>query len=201
MKAVRAGVAAGCDLVKIMVTGGAIDPPTNRRRSQYGEEELRAAIDDAHRLGKRVVGHANATEGITRAVHAGIDIVAHCNWLGGDPGTVWVEESTVARMAEQGVWVDLNVEGALRDLKSTDGTVVAWEHPGPHPSARWELLQPLRLRGIGVYLTSDAFGPGIGQFPSALCTAQRRWDCPSRRSSTWPQVLPPRRSVSIGNAA
>ncbi|WP_142065272.1 hypothetical protein [Pseudonocardia kunmingensis] len=48
--AVRRLVARSADLIKIMVTGGATDPHTNRRHAQYSTEELRAAIDDAHRF-------------------------------------------------------------------------------------------------------------------------------------------------------
>lgn len=173
--AVRNAVAGGAHVIKIMVTGGAVDPWTNRRRAQYSEEQLRAGIEDAHRLGRRVVGHANATEGITRAVLAGIDIVAHCNWLGRDPGTVCVDLGTVEAMARQGTWVDLNIQGALRDLRATDGAVVAWPGPGGEPSTRWELLQLLRREGVRLYLTSDAFGPAIGGFATSLVEARSRW--------------------------
>lgn len=174
--AVRTAVADGADVIKIMVTGGATDPSSNRRRAQYTQDELHAAIDDAHRLGKRVIGHANATEGITRAVRAGIDIVAHCNWLGTSPATVDVDMKTVEAMARQKVWIDLNVKGALRDLKGTDGAVLSWPDATPEPTTRWELLQPLRRRGVGLYLTSDAFGPSVGGFTQSLREGRMRWD-------------------------
>lgn len=174
--AVRGAVADGADLIKIMVTGGAVDPWTNRRRAQYTEEQLRAGIEDAHRLGRKVVGHANATEGITRGVRAGIDVIAHCNWLGTEPGTVRVELDTVDEMARRGTWVDLNIQGALRDLRETDGAVATWPGPGAVPSTRWELLRSLRDKGLRLYLTSDAFGPAIGGFAGSLAHARGRWD-------------------------
>lgn len=174
---VRRTVAAGADLVKLMVTGGASDPATNRRRAQYSEFELRAAIDDAHRLEKVVVGHANATEGIRLAVSAGIDVIAHCNWLGVEPGSIVIDVATVERMVQQGTRIDLNLEGALRDL-DLDGTVADWPYAEPVPRTRWDLLQPMRRQGIPIYLTSDAFGPALGSFTSSLHTAQRRWELP-----------------------
>lgn len=173
--AVRRLVARSADLIKIMVTGGATDPHTNRRRAQYSTDELRAAIDDAHRLGRPVVGHANATEGIVSAVLAGIDVVAHCNWLGPDPGTVVVDLPTVERMARNGVFVDLNIQGARRPLAETDGEPVGWLDGSPRPGCRWDLLEPLRRAGVRMYLTSDAFGPAIGSFPTQLGCAGSEW--------------------------
>lgn len=173
--AVRRNVARGADLIKIMVTGGAIDPVTNRRRAQYSFEELRSAVEDAHRLGRRVVGHANATEGIGRAVEAGIDIIAHCNWLGMDPATVVVDPRVADNLIHRGIWIDLNIQGALRNMLETDGKVVTWEYPGPTPTTRWELLQPLRVDGGRLYLTSDAFGPAVGTFTASLVQACGRF--------------------------
>lgn len=176
--AVRRLVKREVDLVKIMVTGGATDPHTNRRQPQYSVEELSAAIQDAHRLGRLVVGHANATEGIVRAVRAGIDVVAHCNWLGADPDTVDLNLVTVETMADQGTCVDLNLQGARRPLAETDGRPVAWPDDLALPSCRWELLAPLRQAGVAIYISSDAFGPAIGSFPADLALAASEWTVP-----------------------
>ncbi|MBM3190308.1 MAG: amidohydrolase family protein, partial [Chloroflexi bacterium] len=62
-KGVRQMVWDGADFIKIMASGGSTHgAKTNRRRAQYSVEELRAAVEDAHRLNKRVVCHVNATE-------------------------------------------------------------------------------------------------------------------------------------------
>jgi len=175
VKAVRGLVGRDADLIKIMVTGGATDPHTNRRATQYSQAELEVAIGDAHRLGRRVVGHANATTGIISAVAAGIDVVAHCNWLGTDPGTVVLNLSTISAMADRGTRVDLNLQGACRALADTDGLPAQWPFDLPAPRNRWELLAPLRAAGVEVYLTSDAFGPAIGSFPADLAAAAAEW--------------------------
>lgn len=176
VRAVRRCVASGSDIIKLMVTGGADDEtPTNRRRAQYTEEQLTAGIADAHRLGKKVVGHANGTEGIRRAVTAGIDMVAHCNWLGETSGTIDLDEKTIDMMRERGTRIDLNIQGATRDLITSDGTVLHWPFPDPLPTTRWELLAPLRRQGIKVHLTSDAYGPAIGSFTASLVLFSLRW--------------------------
>ena len=177
-RAIRGLVARGADLIKIMVTGGATDPHTNRRQAQYSREELVPAINDAHRLGRLVVGHANATAGILNAVQAGIDVVAHCNWLGSEPDTVVMDMPTVQEMANRGIYVDLNLQGARRPLAETDGKVVAWAEGVTKPASRWELLEPLRALGVGTYLSSDAFGPAIGSFPADLGQVVVEWDLP-----------------------
>lgn len=179
VKAVRRLVARDADFIKIMVTGGAIDPHTNRRAAQYTTDQLRSGIDDAHRLNRLVVGHANATEGIVRAVQAGIDVIAHCNWLGPAPGTVVLDRPTVAEMARRRTFVDLNLQGARRPLVETDGAPVGWPDDSPMPGCRWELLAPLRDAGIDIYLTSDAFGPAIGSFPTDLGLAAVEWGLPA----------------------
>lgn len=180
VSAVRGCVGAGAGVIKLMVTGGTDDAtPTNRRRAQYTEEQLAAGIADAHRLNRRVVGHANATEGISLAVRAGIDIVAHCNWLGREPGTVEIDGHTVQLMIEQDTHIDLNIEGALRDLAATDGTVINWPYSEPLPTTRWELLAPLRRLGVKLHLTSDAYGPAIASFPHSLCAVRERWGLPA----------------------
>lgn len=166
VSAVRRAVRDGADVIKVMATGGAIDPHTNRRRAQYSADELRALVGEAHRLGRRVVAHANATEGIANAVAADVDIIAHCNWLGTEPDTITVDWQAVDAMRTQGTTIDLNLQGALRDLASTDGIVTDWR--GSQPRDRWQLLAPLRERGIPIFLTSDGFGPAIAGFPGTL---------------------------------
>jgi len=91
----------GADGIKIMATGGGLTPGTDSRHASYSVEELRAAADEAHRLGKRVTSHAHGVPGIRNASEAGIDSIQHCTMLGMDWG--WDFDETVARgMVERG---------------------------------------------------------------------------------------------------
>ena len=101
--AIRKLVFRGVDFIKIMATGGASDPPTNRYRAQYSEEEMRVAVEDAHRLRKRIVAHVNPTEGIINSVRAGVDALAHCNWLGSEEGTVEYVPEIAQEAGEKGI--------------------------------------------------------------------------------------------------
>ena len=102
-RAVRAHVKAGVDVIKIMATGGHMTPGTNPSLPQFTVAELRAAADEAHRLGRSITAHAHGPTGITAAVEAGVDCIEHCSFLVGrarhpDP-------RLIERIAERGIAV------------------------------------------------------------------------------------------------
>ncbi|MEH6445410.1 MAG: amidohydrolase family protein [Oceanospirillaceae bacterium] len=76
-KAVREQIHAGCDMIKIMATGGVMTPGVNPEDAHYSAEEMASGVHEAHRFNKRTASHAQGTEGILNAVHAGIDSVEH----------------------------------------------------------------------------------------------------------------------------
>ena len=91
----------GADGIKIMATGGGMTPGTDSRHASYSIEELAAAADEAHRLGKKVTSHAHGVPGIDNASKAGIDSIQHCTMLG--ENWEWAFDETVARgMVERG---------------------------------------------------------------------------------------------------
>jgi imidazolonepropionase-like amidohydrolase len=97
--AVREQVAAGADVIKLMATGAVLAPAHERPGdAQLTPEELRAAVETAHGMGRRVAAHAHGIEGIRRAVAAGVDTIEH--------GTHLHEDRAVARaMAERGIFL------------------------------------------------------------------------------------------------
>src|SRR2546428_1523731 len=87
VKAVREQVAAGADVIKIMATGAVLAPAHERPGvAQFATDELRAAVDAAHALGRRVAAHAHGIDGIRRAVDAGVDTIEHGTHLHEAPG-------------------------------------------------------------------------------------------------------------------
>jgi len=77
VKAVREQVHAGCDLVKIMATGGVMTPGVNPMDAHYSFGEMQAGVHEAKRFSKSTASHAQGTEGILNAVRAGIDSIEH----------------------------------------------------------------------------------------------------------------------------
>jgi len=93
--AVRARYKEGADLIKVTATGGVLSQASSGQNSQYTEAELRAIISTAKDYGFRVAAHAHGTEGIKRAIRAGIDSIEH--------GT-YMDDETIALFKKHGTW-------------------------------------------------------------------------------------------------
>jgi imidazolonepropionase-like amidohydrolase len=78
-KAVREEIRAGARAIKVMATGGVLTPGIGATFTAYSEEELSAAVDEAHKWGRSVAAHAIGAGGILNAVRAGVDSIEHCN--------------------------------------------------------------------------------------------------------------------------
>ena len=80
-RAVRERAERGADLVKIMASGGMLTPGTDVRACQFSLDELRAVVEEAHRLGLPATAHAHALAAIEQCVTAGVDGIEHCSFL------------------------------------------------------------------------------------------------------------------------
>lgn len=76
-KAAREQLKDGADLLKIMATGGVMTDGVEPGSPQLSMEEMKAAVDEAHKAGKRTSTHAQGNQGIKNAIRAGIDTVEH----------------------------------------------------------------------------------------------------------------------------
>jgi imidazolonepropionase-like amidohydrolase len=80
-KAVRQHYKDGVDVIKITATGGVLSQATSGMAPQFTPEELKALIDTAHDYGLKVAAHAHGTEGMKRAIEAGIDSIEHGTYM------------------------------------------------------------------------------------------------------------------------
>jgi imidazolonepropionase-like amidohydrolase len=80
-KKVRENVRYGADWIKVLATGGVMSAGTDPKMAQYTETELRAAVDAARERGRDVAAHAHGTEGIVRALKAGVRSIEHASML------------------------------------------------------------------------------------------------------------------------
>jgi imidazolonepropionase-like amidohydrolase len=94
-KAVRQRYKDGVDLIKITATGGVLSLATNGQNPQFTDEEMKAIITTAHEYGLKVTAHAHGSEGMKRAILAGVDSIEH--------GTFMTDE-VIALMKEHGTY-------------------------------------------------------------------------------------------------
>jgi imidazolonepropionase-like amidohydrolase len=164
-KAVRSLADRGVDFIKIIVSGGTTTPGTRITGSQYTLEELRVAVEHAHRVGLPVAGHAISTDSIRLAAEAGIDTIEHCSWIGSDPKSTVTDTGAVSQMVRRGVRVDHAIIPRPSLFPDED-------HGEPSAEDRWWLnmleirwpfLHFMRAQGVTVFLGTDAaFGPWPG---------------------------------------
>lgn len=81
-KAVRKSCEHDVDVIKVMASGGNMTRGSNPMMPQYEVEELRALVNEAHRLKRRVAAHTLESKSIRRAIAAGVDTLEHCTWRG-----------------------------------------------------------------------------------------------------------------------
>jgi len=80
-KVVRQLAAAGVDVIKIMATGGVLDPGARGLEQHFTDAEMKAICDMAHSLGLKVAAHAHGARGILGATIAGVDSIEHGTFI------------------------------------------------------------------------------------------------------------------------
>jgi imidazolonepropionase-like amidohydrolase len=110
-----------------------------------------------------VAAHAHGTEGLARAVRAGIDTIEHCSWQDASGRGSAFDEDVAREMAARGTFANiasspppaLVKEGArLRDMESAPGAP-----PTASPRAalaRWEHARRAKELGVPVLFSTDA---------------------------------------------
>ena len=106
VKAVREQIHAGCDLIKIMATGGVMTPGVNPEDAHYSAAEMAAGIGEAKRFHRRTASHAQGTDGILNAVRGGVDSIEH---------GFFMDERCVREMNDNGVYLVPTIS-ALRNI-------------------------------------------------------------------------------------
>lgn len=92
---VRMNISGGADIIKLF-TGSIVDP---ERVKPMDLEVARAAVNEAHRLGKLVFCHPSNIEGIKVALNSGVDVLAHTTSEGKEWNSEFVDELLSHRMS------------------------------------------------------------------------------------------------------
>jgi imidazolonepropionase-like amidohydrolase len=95
-RAVRRQVGLGAQVIKFMATGGVLSNVSGGLGRAMEPDEMKAVIDTAHALGRKVAAHSHATEGTAAAVAAGVDTIDHGSFL---------DDATIRAMKAKGTWL------------------------------------------------------------------------------------------------
>jgi imidazolonepropionase-like amidohydrolase len=78
---VREVVKYGADVIKICASGGVMSKGDQPGTPQYTLDEMKAIVEEAHKLERRVAAHAHGAQSIKDAIRAGVDSVEHCSFI------------------------------------------------------------------------------------------------------------------------
>lgn len=76
-KLIRFEIKHGADVIKMLATAGVLSEEESVGAPQFSPEEMKAIVDEAAMWGRKVAAHAHGTEGIKRAVRAGVASIEH----------------------------------------------------------------------------------------------------------------------------
>lgn len=175
---VRVLVAEGADVIKLVASGGGTKGGIPYLAS-YTVDELRVGVEAAHALERPTVAHARATPSIENCVDAGVDTIAHVEFLspgpitamgGGPPtGLPRLDQRVAERLAASSAFLDLNPQSS-----GWDTVVLLRSKPERNPAEEEQLRQLLEyfehflpvigaLRDLGM-VDRMAFGSDAGPF-------------------------------------
>lgn len=83
--AAREEMKSGATCIKLMASGGVYGHAEEPGSPQLTVEEMRAAVEEAHKGGRKVAAHAYSVAAIQNALEAGVDSIEHGSFL--DRGT------------------------------------------------------------------------------------------------------------------
>jgi imidazolonepropionase-like amidohydrolase len=132
--AVRYQVKYGADVIKTCATGGVLSEGDAVGTTQYTYDEMKAMVDEATKLERKVAAHAHGAEGIKIAVRAGVASIEHGSFLDEEGARLMAQKGTylvptlsageaVERAAKSGVLTGLRAEKALAAAASMRNAV------------------------------------------------------------------------------
>jgi len=125
--AVRYQAKYGADVIKTCATGGVLSEGDAVGVPQYTYEELKAMVDEATKLERKVAAHAHGTEGIKIAVRAGVSSIEHGSFLDEEGATMMAARGTfLVPTLSAGEAVERAIKaGALKGLRAEKGLAAA----------------------------------------------------------------------------
>ena len=114
-RATREVMKEGADLIKLMATGGIYTFGEEPGSPQLNVEEMRAAVEEAHKKNKKVAAHAEGLIGIHNCLEAGVDTIEHA---------IYADENALKKMKENDTYLVPTM--IVMKRLATDEHIPAW---------------------------------------------------------------------------
>lgn len=154
---VRENIKYGADVIKFMATGGVLSEGDNPALEQYSPEEMKAIVETAHGLGRKVAAHAHGEIGIRNAVLAGVDSIEHGSYI---------NDEDIQLMKQRGTYLVPTVY--LQDWLSENLTTLGLT---PSMMAKAKIVLPIAQKNESHAFKSGvkiAFGTDAAVYPHGL---------------------------------
>ncbi|MFJ5646171.1 amidohydrolase family protein [Streptomyces sp. NPDC093223] len=161
---VREIIHGGADLIKVFATGAVLAAGSVPGAPELTEEQLRAAVEEAQWYGAHVAAHAHGTEGIKRAIRAGVRSIEHGTEL---------DDECIELMLEHGTYLSADIWWS--DWLNENATEFDPEQQAKNDAATETQRQSFaRAVRAGVRI---AFGTDAGCFPHGIQARQLATMC------------------------
>ncbi|MFC8093526.1 amidohydrolase family protein [Streptomyces sp. NPDC057301] len=161
---VRELLTGGADVIKLIATGAVLTPGTVPGAPELTEDQIRAAVEEAQWYGAYVAAHAHGTEGIKRAIRAGVRSIEH--------GTELDDES-IELMLEHGTYLSADIwwsDWLVENMETFDDEQLA-KNDAATERQRRSFAKAVRA-GVRI-----GFGTDAGAFPHGMQTRQLATMC------------------------
>jgi imidazolonepropionase-like amidohydrolase len=158
---VRAIMNGGADFIKILATGAVFTRGTKPGVSEYTEDQIRAAVEQAAEYGTFVAAHAHGAEGIKRAVRAGVRSIEHGSLM---------DDEAIALMKERGTWLVADIYNG--DYTDSVGHEQKWSADILRKNTETTEIQRAGFRKAVAQGVKIAYGTDSGIYPHGLNAMQ-----------------------------
>ena len=158
---VRALLNGGADFIKVIATGAVFTRGTKPGVSEFTEEQIHAAVEQAAEYGTFVAAHAHGAEGIKRAVRAGVRSIEH--------GSL-IDDEALALMKQRGTWLVADIWNG--DYTDSVGRAQKWPADILRKNLETTELQRAGFRKAVALGVRIAFGTDSGIYPHGLNAMQ-----------------------------
>jgi imidazolonepropionase-like amidohydrolase len=158
---VRAILNGGADFIKVIATGAVFTRGTKPGVSEFTEEQIQAAVEQAAEYGTSVAAHAHGAEGIKRAARAGVRSIEHGSLM---------DDEAIGLMKQRGTWLVADIWNG--DYTDSVGREQKWPADILRKNTETTETQRAGFRKAVAAGVKVAYGTDSGIYPHGLNAMQ-----------------------------